>query len=484
MTTPLPSSAEVPYVAGAACSAALAVASLVYAFRERRSLRRRIGSLIVRLSEASATPEGGLESLLSQLERASDSALERSADAEGAVARMAGALDELDAGVLVTDEAGRLVFRNLRAAAMLAGGREGDAIVGRAVVEALANVGEGTPVERYVDLYGPPRRNVVVRATTLDDGRRPLGAAAVVEDLTRLRRLEESGRDLVANAAERLQSPVAALVGVAELLAEEADPAVTGRVAPHLAHHAGRIAEAVQDLVELGRADLEARPARAATAVSTIVTDAVALAAPVAEARSVRLHLDHLDPALFVVADRRQLVAALFNVVENAIKWSSAGQPVRVRAVSAGRDVEMVVQDEGIGIPGRDVERVFERFFRGGAVTDPRHGAGLGLSITRQVAENHGGSVLVHSREGEGSTFVLRLPLSPEVLVTPTPAVPALLGRITSVGGPAEDPGADADTGEIIVVNDTSAAPEVTPAPEDPYLSGPPTNGVGLPAGV
>jgi two-component system sensor histidine kinase SenX3 len=113
----------------------------------------------------------------------------------------------------------------------------------------------------------------------------------------------------------------------------------------------------------------------------------------------------------YVLGDRRQLVSALGNLVENAVKYSEPGQLVEVDVRCSDEFVELVVSDQGVGIPARDLDRIFERFYRvDKARSRGTGGSGLGLSIVRHVATNHHGAVTVTSREGEGSTFVLRLP--------------------------------------------------------------------------
>jgi two-component system sensor histidine kinase SenX3 len=113
-----------------------------------------------------------------------------------------------------------------------------------------------------------------------------------------------------------------------------------------------------------------------------------------------------------VLGDRRQLVSAVYNLLDNAVKYSDPGSSVHVRARTDGRWVDLSVEDHGIGIPRRDLARVFERFYR----VDPARsretgGTGLGLAIVRHVVSNHAGEVRVDSQEGAGSTFTLRLPV-------------------------------------------------------------------------
>ena len=166
------------------------------------------------------------------------------------------------------------------------------------------------------------------------------------------------------------------------------------------------------------RADVEAGLA--------VIGEAVGRIASAAEHAGICLRVE-ADPAVRLLGDRRQLVSALFNLLENAVKYSDAGAEVTVSARAAGDGVELDVADHGIGIPATDLERVFERFYRvDRARSRDTGGTGLGLAIVRHVAQNHGGDVVVRSREGEGSTFTLRLAgVAAVPPVTEHPPIPA-----------------------------------------------------------
>ena len=133
----------------------------------------------------------------------------------------------------------------------------------------------------------------------------------------------------------------------------------------------------------------------------------------VADTAGVPLQVSPRPPDVEVRCDHRQLRSALVNLVDNAIKYSGRGETVEVGAQLEGDRVGLVVRDHGIGIPARDLERIFERFYRvDRARSRDTGGTGLGLAIVRHVAQVHGGEVTVDSREGEGSTFTLYLPLA------------------------------------------------------------------------
>ena len=133
-----------------------------------------------------------------------------------------------------------------------------------------------------------------------------------------------------------------------------------------------------------------------------------------AEQRDITVDVVEPSRRLNAIGDRRQLVSAVANLVENGVKYSDPGSTVEVSARTDGTWVDIVVRDHGIGIPARDLDRIFERFYRvDRARSRETGGTGLGLAIVRHVATNHGGSVSVASQEGGGSTFTLRIPVGP-----------------------------------------------------------------------
>jgi two-component system sensor histidine kinase SenX3 len=168
------------------------------------------------------------------------------------------------------------------------------------------------------------------------------------------------------------------------------------------------------DLLDLGRIEAEQHPVREPIPVHLLVAESVERVRGAAERRHVVFAVDEAPRRLSIVGDRRQLVSALCNLLENAIKYSDEGSTVEVRTATDGRAVDVMVCDHGIGIPARDLERIFERFYRvDRARSRETGGTGLGLAIVRHVATNHDGEVRVESVEGEGSTFTLRLPAGP-----------------------------------------------------------------------
>ncbi len=236
--------------------------------------------------------------------------------------------------------------------------------------------------------------------------------AVLLEDVTDARRLEDVRRDFVANVSHELKTPTAALGLLSEALAEAADDPVAVRsFASRTQREASRLGHLVQDLVALSRLEgAEAQPERELVRLDRAMAEAVDRVRTSAQVR----HIDVVrsgDHGIHVWGTESQLTTALGNLLENAVNYSPDKARVIIGARLVGENVEVNVVDEGIGIASRELDRVFERFYR----SDPARsratgGTGLGLAIVKHVANNHGGSVSVRSTEGFGSTFTLRLP--------------------------------------------------------------------------
>jgi two-component system sensor histidine kinase SenX3 len=386
-----------------------------YAIGSRRgvkALKQRLVSLGDRLG-ADPLPKDpkGVEDALGHVERATEHAAEAVADSSADAIRLRRVLDSLAQAVVVCDERGELVFRNTRAVALM-GSRHGDALAAQAVDDLLASTTPGASEERTLELYGPPRRTLSVRTESIDNGQRTLGVIAIIDDVSERRRLEEVRRDFVANVSHELKTPMGALGLLAETLLAETEPEVSRRLAQRIHSEAFRISRIIDDLLDLSRIENEESPPRKPVLVNLVMAEAVERVHAAAEQRDVEIKLEEPSPPVAVLGDRRQLTSALYNLLENAVKFSYEGGIVEFTGTVDGDDIVVAVADKGLGIPTRDLERIFERFYR---VDHGRSrstgGTGLGLSIVRHVANSHHGSVSVESREGEGSTFTLRLPL-------------------------------------------------------------------------
>lgn len=406
----------------AAVAAFVVVVSLLW-LRHRSHVVRRIGVAVARLEERTAPlgergdgAGGRLEWALTRLERVADRSNTRLAEERSERERLAAALTALDDGVVVVDERGEVVFQNTVAATFI-GARHADALAEQTIRQLLGEALRGAVGEREVRLFGPPKRALLVRALPLADAGGAAGAVAVVRDVSGIRRIESVRRDFVANVSHELKTPVGALIALAETLAADDDPEVMRRLADRVSGEAERLGRIVDDLLDLSLIEAQEAPEREPVPVRVLVEEAVERVLSAAEKAGVHLEVSPPPTDLLVSCDRRQVVSALFNLLDNAVKYSPPereGEPLVECAVSVDGDRGAIwVRDHGIGIPSRDQERIFERFYRvDKARSRASGGTGLGLAIVRHVARAHGGEVYVESREGEGSTFWLVLPLA------------------------------------------------------------------------
>jgi two-component system sensor histidine kinase SenX3 len=332
-----------------------------------------------------------------------DDALRSRALAAVATERLRSALDAVPMGIVVVDAKGSEVVRN--GAAGLGG--HADVILNAAIERLTALARAGEAAEERVSLFGPPLRVLMVRAMPLPDG----GAVATVDDLSERARLDAVRTDFVSNISHELKTPVGALALLAETLADSDDPEVNRRLAARMVDEAHRAANTIDDLLELSRIELGGRGEQVEVNVGGVLAEAAARHRLTAESAGVLLSSADTN-GLAVRADRLQLVSAVSNLVDNAVKYSNAGGTVRVSATTVDDMLEISVADQGVGIPARDLDRIFERFYRvDRARSRETGGTGLGLAIVRHIATNHGGDVAVRSREGEGSIFTLRIPI-------------------------------------------------------------------------
>lgn len=258
---------------------------------------------------------------------------------------------------------------------------------------------------------GPLTLHVAAHAAPID----AIRVLLVVEDRSDAVRLDAVRRDFVANVSHELKTPIGAVSLLAEALDSAADdPDRVRRFAARLTTEAGRLGALVQEILEFSRLQA-ADPLRSAAAVP--LDDVLALAVDrtrvAADARGVQVVLGKRS-GLHALGDETLLVTAVQNLVANAIAFSAPKGHVGVGIRSREGLIEIAVSDQGVGIAEQDLDRVFERFYRTDqARSRQTGGSGLGLSIVKHIAENHGGRVRAWSRLGRGSTFTIQLPETP-----------------------------------------------------------------------
>ena len=354
-------------------------------------------------------------------------AQESGSSASDLLERLRDAIEHIEQGVILCDDTGTELFRN-QSAKQYVEARDGLVLVEAAVEELMIKALAGRSVRREVELFGPPAQSFVVSAQPFTDGA-GLGALAIVEDHSLRRRTETVRRDFVANISHELKTPIGSLGLLAETIRDEPESEVVARLAERMIVEADRAAHTIDDLLELSRIEFGDETEFDQISVQSVVSEATARIAAAAGHSGIEVVVD-LSPQIQVLGDRRQLVSAVFNLLDNAVKYSPEGSEILVTAVvesaesdpqelpiglapsglSTGDIVRLSVAYAGIGIPRKDLDRVFERFYRvDRARSRATGGTGLGLAIVRHVVSNHQGNVSVDSIEGVGTTFTLSL---------------------------------------------------------------------------
>lgn len=342
------------------------------------------------------------------------------------------AIDSLPDPVLVLDSTGLMLNLNRAAEALLRlGPGEGVGAPVHTLEPALRDrlaaiqehvlAGRGAVVPRgfeeaiRVDLSHGPRRLLPWANALYSTEGTVTGVTIVLQDVTRLMRFDELKNDLVATVAHEFRTPLTSLRMAVHMLAEEAAGPLSGQQADLLAaarQDCERLQGIIDDILDLsriqaGRIELKAK----AIDARRLVAQAAAAAEPSARAAGVALSVETPEGPVPAFADAERLDVVLTNLLGNAVRHTPAGGRVAARVRPDGASVRFEIQDTGEGIPRQYQERIFERFFQvpGGK----QGGLGLGLYISREIVQAHGGEMGVASEEGQGSTFWFTLPPLP-----------------------------------------------------------------------
>ena len=315
-------------------------------------------------------------------------------------------LDALPLAVVVFDPDGTETSRNQSAVAFT-GVRHQDVLLDAAMTRVARAAIDGRGGTEQVELAGPPVVVVQVSAVQFREG-----AIVLMEDVTERILIDRIRTDFVANVSHELRTPVGAMSILAETLAGETEDELVKSLAARMVAESERMSRTIDDLLELSRIELGGEMSVAPVDLAEVVREAVERVAHRASREGVGIECRVSTGNITVPGDHFQLVTAVSNLVDNAVKYSEGRGPVTVAVERTDTAVEVSVTDTGIGIPAASLERIFERFYRvDRARTRTTGGTGLGLSIVKRVVSNHGGEVNVTSREGEGSTFTLRFPV-------------------------------------------------------------------------
>ena len=332
-------------------------------------------------------------------------------------------------GVLVVDERGRILMVNDALRKILSLSSE---IVDKAPLEAVRNAeleeaireavqeGKNSAFELTFPISGG--RTIEVNVVGISpspkkidkEGEQIKGAIAVFHDISRLKELEKVRQDFVANVSHELRTPLTTIKGYTETLLDGAlKEAVASQFLQVIQKHADRLTKIVEDLLMLSKVEAkEFYQKWERLPLSELIDDVLDFVKEAAEKKKISISRSIILSSLEVIGDRSYLEQVFINLLDNAIKYTHEGGEISISAFeNEQREIQVLIQDNGIGIPKEDLSRIFERFYRvDKGRSQELGGTGLGLSIVKHIIQAHGGRVWAESRLVEGSTFYFTLP--------------------------------------------------------------------------
>ncbi len=337
-------------------------------------------------------------------------------------ARLDAVIESLSEGLMVVNEKGAVLLMNaaLRKFFLISG-----TVDGRRVAEVIRNsavtdmvdclvLGGERLVSREITAELPEEKVFRVNAVQVRVADKLEGAVLVFHDISELRRLEKVRQDFVANVSHELRTPVASIKGYTETLLGGAmdDPQAMKEFLGIIHNNSDRLVNLINDLLDLARIESgKMKMTLIPVDAAGVIRKCVAILEKAVEAKRLTIVLDLPATLPKVLADEARLSQVFLNLLDNAVKYTPADGQIIVRALPGDKNIHFEVIDSGIGIPEKDLPRIFERFYRvDKARARDVGGTGLGLSIVKHIVAAHGGEVAVHSSPGHGTTFSFVVP--------------------------------------------------------------------------
>jgi len=340
--------------------------------------------------------------------------------------RFEAVLLSMSEGVLVINAKGNILLMNQSLRNFFHIHAEG---TGKNVIEIIRNIeiqeiidkvlkSKRNIASREISILSPQEKKLSVVATPVLRKNHQEGAILVFHDVTNVQRLEKIRQDFVANVSHELKTPIASIKGYSETLLSGAleDKAHAKDFLNIIYNESERLARLLDDLlslskIESGKLTMNLK----ATPLPPIIHKVVASMEIQAEQKSITLTIKLPEKIPQVLADETRITQVLFNLIDNAIKYTPQNGRIEISAAVQAAEVQVRVSDNGIGIAEKEIPRVFERFYR---VDKGRSrelgGTGLGLSIVKHIVKAHHGDISIQSQEAQGTAFIFTVPRSDE----------------------------------------------------------------------
>jgi two-component system phosphate regulon sensor histidine kinase PhoR len=336
-------------------------------------------------------------------------------------ARLSTVLEQLTDGVIIVDSNGLIQFANPAAQKLF----ETSNAIGHSVTEIVRNhqlVDAWRRCQQTNEMQSEsielPARRLFLQIIAIPDTHAS-GSLLLVQDLTRVRRLETVRRDFISNVSHELRTPLASLKALTETLQDGAlsDPEAGPRFLGRISTEVDALTQMAQELLDLSRIESgQVELILAPLTPQSLIHSAADRMRMQAERAGLKLSIKCEDDLPNIRADKSRLEQVLVNLIHNAVKFTKPGGEISIETSTApfGESttggVRFAVRDSGVGIPAESLSRIFERFYR---VDKSRTGSGtgLGLSISKHIIEAHSGKIWTESDEGHGSVFYFVIPL-------------------------------------------------------------------------
>ena len=359
-----------------------------------------------------------VEVALRGLAKAIDEIEEQRIKADAFRQQLIAALDSLNYGIAIYGQDDQLIHTNPYASSFLSGVHSG-ALIADAIDELFQTRDGQEVIDQELDVFDNSHPSsvthsrkktfyIILRELSIEGNQ--IGSVVTIEDISEQERLESVRRDFISNISHELKTPIGAIALLTETLLGEPDTDLVQKFAPNILQETERLSETIDDLLSLSRIEHGSTDSFNQIDLLKCIEQAIDRVNTFAKQNEVTVLTSFPPAPVHLFGDELQLTSAFYNILENSVKYKRINQGnVHLTVQQLDDFIEVEISDNGIGIPTKDLDRVFERFY----CVDRSHsgsGVGLGLAIVRRVIVNHEGVIRIESTEGVGTTFFIQFP--------------------------------------------------------------------------